>query len=126
MQFTAEQIKDKLESHLNSEVSVAPVALNTELVSSLRNSLPRDKRDTAYMLMDVRAYSAFVHDDDLLLLFNPVSSHEGVMAGHLGTLMGMDVFTDAVFCAEQKVLPEYRIYVMASDGSEGYGSAVLL
>jgi hypothetical protein len=119
-----EEVKAKLESHSSSEVSTIPVTLNSELVSSLRNRLPRDKRDTAYVLLDIRAYNAFVHDDDLLLLFDPVPYHEAVIAGHFGTLMGMDMFTDGIYNPDQRILPAHRIYIMAADGSEGYGSAV--
>ena len=126
MQYSPEEINAKLETHRNSEVYTEPSTLNTELVASLRNRLPRDKRDAAYVLLDIRAYNAFVHDDDLLLLFDPVLYHDAVIAGHFGTLMGMDVFTDAVYSPDQRVLSECRIYVMAEDGSEGYGSAVTL
>jgi hypothetical protein len=124
MQYSPEEIKAKLESHCNSEVSTVPVTLNSELVSALRNKLPRDKRDTAYVLLDIRAYNALVHDDDLLLLFDPVPQHEAVMAGHFGALMGMDMFTDGIYNPDQRILPVHRIYVIAADGSEGYGSAV--
>lgn len=126
MQFTAEQINAHLEAHRNSEVSTEPVTLSARLLMDLRGRLPEEKRAGACILIDSKAYQVFVHDDDLLNLFDPISLHAAVAAGHLGVLFGMDMFTDAFHYPDKKVLPAGRVYVMAADGGEGYGAAVII
>lgn len=126
MQLTAEQINARLEAHRNSEVFTEPATLNAELLMDLRGRLPEEKRASACILIDSKAYQVFIHDDDLLNLFDPISLHTAVAAGHLGVLFGMDMLTDAFHYPDTKVLPVGRVYVMAADGEEGYGAAVIL
>lgn len=125
MQYTPQQINEALQSHCNSEVSTEPQALTTQLLMSLRSRLPEAKRATACILIDSKAYAVFIHDDDLVAMFDPISLHAAVAAGHMGVLLGMDMFTDSFHPPGEKILPPNRVYVMAADGTEGYGSATL-
>lgn len=124
MKHSPDQIKARLRSHLNSEVSTEPVPLTPDLVMSLRRRLPEEKREEAYILVDSKAYQAFLEIDSLLVdAFDSTTSLKEIEAGHLGVLYGMDVLTDAFYL--ERFLPSGRVYVMASDGTEGYGSATL-
>lgn len=126
MAYTKEEVKACLESHTNSQVFTKPEALDAALLQKLHNMLPAEKRHDARVLLDSQAYLAFIHNDDLVALFDPNSMHAATAAGHMGVLLGMDVLTDSFYPPATKILPQGRIYVMTADGSTGYGSAVLI
>jgi hypothetical protein len=96
------------------------VPFSPRLIYCMISSL--ETRAGSYVVLNSKAWSTFVGHPETLQCFDPATRRAGVLSGHLGSLLGAEVYSDCYYSAEERILPEdcVRMYVMSADGSEGY------
>jgi hypothetical protein len=65
------------------------------LIASVRSIVTNKVFPVTTCLMGSSFWTHFVGNDDLIMMFDPETRHERVMAGYLGSMFGMNVQTDA-------------------------------
>lgn len=96
------------------------VSYSVHLIASMLQALP--VRKGGYVVLNSKAWACAVGDTSTVAVLDPTSRRTAVLAGHLGVMFGIEVFTDCYYSAEDRILPEdcARMYVMSADGSTGY------
>jgi hypothetical protein len=94
--------------------TVNPLTLGTFQTEVDRWGIP-----AANWLIANDIWSDIVGDTGFQRLLDPVSRHELVMEGRLGTILGMDVITDQFRHPEHKVLSQGEMYIVGSEDLHG-------
>jgi len=121
----------KIAAHPNAVTHAGPVPLTPELIVKLMEEVgtPESnphRRQGAYMLIGAQAWGYLLAHPELARLIESVARYESLLKGHLGFLLGLEIYSDAFRHPAEKVLPTNVIYVMAGDGSIGFGHEVTL
>jgi hypothetical protein len=73
-----------------------------------------------YIAVSCGAWPKIISDSQAASCIDHVTSRSRVLAGHMGVLFGVDIFTDAYYHPELQVLARDLMYVMSADGAKGY------
>lgn len=119
MRYSSEQVDACLATYRISVAYLETTELSVELVRRLRDQLPPEKREGAYFLFDSLSFIDVIGNSDLATHWVP-SDRDSAFVGHLGTLLEMEVFTDAYHHPDKKILPAGQVHVVMADGSLGY------
>lgn len=128
-----------LRNHLNPDQEPDPEfkALIDERIATFTNAAPapgfaipysvrlvalmvKNLGKGAYALIDGGAWTHLIGDSQTCQCLDPVARHKQILAGHMGVLFGMNIYTDAYRLPEEMVLPKNSLTVMSEDGSKGY------
>jgi hypothetical protein len=112
-----ESIKLKIGAHVKATAGAAfAVPYSVRLLTCML----KDLGPNAYALIDSGAWTQFIGDNQTCLCLDPVARHDRLLAGHLGTMYGIEIYTDAYYHPDEQSLPKDTLIVMAADGSRGY------
>lgn len=94
-------------------------SFNPTSLSALRNKVTRWNLTAAHLLVANDLWNDFIGDSGFQQVIDPVSKHELLMTGLMGTLIGMSVISDAYRHEQHKVLSQGDILVISEAATHG-------
>lgn len=95
--------------------------LTTQMLATIRQSVTDWNLPATNAIISNDFWSDVIGSNDFSTFLDPVSKYDLVLNGYLGTLVGMNLITDAFRQPNQKVLNRGEIYVVASpENHAGY------
>lgn len=88
--------------------------LSTKNLGNLRQSVARWHLPTTTAIISNDYWADIIGSNDFATFLDPISKYDLVMNGQLGTLVGLNLITDAFRQQNQKVLDQGEIYIVAS------------
>lgn len=88
--------------------------LTTQMLATIRQSVTDWNLPATNAIISNDFWSDVIGSNDFATFLDPVSKYDLVLNGYLGTLVGMNLVTDAFRQPNQKVLGRGEIYVIAS------------
>lgn len=89
-------------------------SLTTQMLGTMRNAVTDHNLPATNAIISNDYWADVIGSPDFAAMLDPVSKYDLVMNGYLGTLIGMNLITDAFRQPNQKVLNRGEIYVIAS------------
>lgn len=93
--------------------------LTTKNLGRLRQSIARWNLPATHILLSNDYWADVIGSNDFATFFDPITKYDLVLNGQIGTLVGMNIITDAFRQPNQKVLNPGEIYVVASPENHG-------
>jgi hypothetical protein len=87
--------------------------LSPKLFANMRLAVVCVEAPIVRCCVQSKVWSAIMGDPRILDLVTPTSNHELVCSGYLGSLLGIDIFTDAYSLPGLQFLPTSSLYVMS-------------
>jgi len=95
--------------------------LTTQMLATIRQAVTDWNLPATNAIISNDFWSDVIGSNDFATFLDPVSKYDLVLNGYLGTLVGMNLITDAFRQPNQKVLSRGEIYVIASpENHAGY------
>lgn len=111
-------VAPKLASFVNARSGAEfPVTLTIKLVLDLLSAVSDEPG--SYILAGGYAARLIVADDEFRNSIDPVSKIENLLAGQVGVLYGIEVFTDGYYQPTLRQLPARSLTMMRADGTLG-------
>jgi hypothetical protein len=88
--------------------------LTTRNLGNLRQAVARWNLPATTVIMSNDYWADVIGSNDFATFLDPISKYDLLMSGQLGTLVGLNIITDAFRQPNQKVLNPGEIYVVAS------------
>jgi len=119
-----EATRQRITEKLRTYVMAAPppkfaIPISLELIQCMGADLGAGH----YILIDSHCYQRLIQLEHSSSL-DPVARHASLLCGHLATLKGAEIYTDAYMHSDEKILPRGGLYVMSVDGSTGYAARI--
>ena len=89
-------------------------ALTTQMLATIRDQVTDWNLPASNAIISNDFWSDVIGSNDFATFLDPVSKYDLVLNGYLGTLVGMNLITDAFRQPNQKVLNRGEIYVVSS------------
>lgn len=105
-------VKDTIGLENNMTTMVG--TLNPSNLSTMRNQVTRWNIPSANLLIANDLWSDIVADTGFQAIIDPVSKHELLLTGQLGTILGMTIFSDAYRHPQHKVLSAGDLIIFGS------------
>jgi hypothetical protein len=93
--------------------------LTTKNLGRLRQAIARWGLPATHIVMSNDYWADVIGSNDFATFFDPITKYDLVLNGQIGTLVGMNIITDAFRQPNQKVLNPGEIYVVASPENHG-------
>lgn len=93
--------------------------LTPEVFSMIRTQVARWGIPVTTVIIAHDIWDDILGDQDFMAFFDPISKHELVLSGSLGSLMGADLITDAFRLPELKVLDPGQIFAVGAPQTHG-------
>lgn len=87
--------------------------LTTKNVGNLRQTVARWNLPASTLILSNDYWSDIIGSNDFATMLDPISKYDLVLNGQLGTLVGMNIITDAFRQPNQKVLEAGELYVVS-------------
>ncbi len=95
--------------------------LTTQMLATIRQAVTNWNLPATNAIISNDFWSDVIGSNDFATFLDPVSKYDLVLNGYLGTLVGMNLITDAFRQPNQKVLNRGEIYVISSpENHAGY------
>ncbi len=88
-------------------------------IAEVRNNVERWGLKAAHLLIASDLLKDITSNEAFKTIIDPVAKHELLMTGTLGTILGMDVVTDAYRFPEHKVLNQGEFFVISDQVTHG-------
>lgn len=93
--------------------------LTTKNLGRLRQAIARWGLPATHIVLSNDYWADVIGSNDFATFFDPITKYDLVLNGQIGTLVGMNIITDAFRQPNQKVLNPGEIYVVASPENHG-------
>lgn len=93
--------------------------LTTKNLGRLRQSIAKWGLPATTMILSNDYWGDVIGSNDFATFFDPITKYDLVMSGQIGTLVGMNIITDAFRQPNQKVLNAGEIYVVSDPQNHG-------
>lgn len=88
-------------------------ALTTKNIGNLRQTVARWNLPASTLILSNDYWADIIGSNDFATMLDPISKYDLVLNGQLGTLVGMNIITDAFRQPNQKVLEAGELYVVS-------------
>jgi hypothetical protein len=88
-------------------------ALTTKNLGNLRQTVARWNLPVSTLILSNDYWADIIGSNDFATMLDPISKYDLVLNGQLGTLVGMNIITDAFRQPNQKVLDAGEMYVVS-------------
>lgn len=102
-----------------NELELIAGELTTKNLGRLRQAVARWNLPATHVLLSNDYWADVIGSNDFATFLDPITKYDLVLNGQLGTLVGMDIITDAFRQPNQKVLNRGEIYVVADPQNHG-------
>lgn len=103
----------------SNEFTTIPGTLSPSSLMAVKTLVTRWNIPAAYWLLASDIWNDIVGDTQFSNLIDPVSKHELLLTGQLGTILGMSVYTDAYRHPEHKVLNQGEFFIIGEAINHG-------
>jgi hypothetical protein len=93
--------------------------LTTKNLGRLRQTIARWGLPATHIVLANDYWADVIGSNDFATFFDPITKYDLLMAGQIGTLVGMNIITDAYRQPNQKVLNPGEIYVVSEASNHG-------
>lgn len=93
--------------------------LTTKNLGRLRQAIAAWGLPTTHILLSNDYWADVIGSNDFATFFDPITKYDLVLNGQIGTLVGMEIITDAFRQPNQKVLAPGEIYVVSDPINHG-------
>lgn len=93
--------------------------LTTKNLGRLRQAVARWGLPASHIILANDYWQDVIGSNDFATFFDPITKYDLVLNGQIGTLVGMEIITDAFRQPNQKVLNPGEIYVVADPKNHG-------
>lgn len=113
--------KNLADATLNISNSMTNIVgtMNPTALAALRNQVARWNIPANTLLMANDLWNDIIGDSAFSQLIDPVSKHELLLTGQLGTMLGMTLYTDGFRHQQHKVLSQGELYVIGDAINHG-------
>jgi hypothetical protein len=97
-----------------NELQYIAGSLTTKILGNLRQAVAEHNLPVTSAIISNDYWSDIIGSSDFSAFFDPITKYDLAMNGQLGTLVGMELITDAFRQPNQKVLNKGEIYIVAA------------
>lgn len=80
------------------------IPLTPKLIANMRSAITKAGLPATHLIIGAGVWSLIISDAAFGLILEPGTSTEDVIAGSIGSMIGLDILTDAFFAPNERIL----------------------